>query len=147
MGFTEKTSQYQVCVKFIETISPKNTRNQTDAVDLKSPTEDQTINNNSDILFVEDTDTRKEGRNQHPVILTTTINCQHPWKISRHRLRGKTKIAAVPQRNSTRNCQSALSIAFGNPVPINAICDKDDKEQKPVRFKIDSPPDKPKTKD
>ena len=64
MGFTEKTSQYQVCVKFIETISPKNIRNQTDAVDLKSPTEDQTINNNSDILFVEDTDTRKEGETE-----------------------------------------------------------------------------------
>ena len=64
MGFTEKTSQYQVCVKFIETISPKVIRNQTDAVDLKSPTEDQTINNNSDILFVEDTDTRKEGETE-----------------------------------------------------------------------------------
>ena len=64
MGFTEKISQYQVCVKFIETISPKNHRNQTDAVDLKSPTEDQTINNSSDILIVKDTDTQKEDETE-----------------------------------------------------------------------------------
>ena len=64
MGFTEKTSQYQVCVKFIKTISPKNIRNQTDVVVLKSPTEDQTINNISDILIVKDTDTQKEDETE-----------------------------------------------------------------------------------
>ena len=64
MGFTEKTSQYQFCVKFIETISPKNIRNQTDVVVLESPTEDQTINNSSDILIVKDTDTQKEDESE-----------------------------------------------------------------------------------
>ena len=61
MGFTEKSSQNQVCVIFIEAISPKNISDQTDTVDLTSSREDQTIDNNSDILFVKDTDTQKEG--------------------------------------------------------------------------------------
>ena len=48
-GFTEITPQYQPCVKFIEAISPKNNKNQTDVVDLTSQTEDETIDNNNDI--------------------------------------------------------------------------------------------------
>ena len=49
-------------------------------------------------------------------------------------------ISTVPQR------KSALSAAFGNPVPINTISDKNnDGQQKSFRSEIDSPPDKPKT--
>ena len=49
--------------------------------------------------------------------------------------------APEPLRKSTRNRQSALSHAFGNPVPINAIEDKQNEETKQsIRFKIDSPP-------
>ena len=54
-------------------------------------------------------------------------------------------ITTVPQQKSTRNRQSALSTAFGNHIPINAIIDKDDKGQKSFRFVIDLPPDKLKT--
>ena len=46
-------------------------------------------------------------------------------------------------RKSTRNRQSALSHAFGTPVPINAIENKKNEETKqPIRFQIDSPPDR-----
>ena len=49
--------------------------------------------------------------------------------------------APKPLRKSTRNHHSALSHAFGNPVPINAIEDKKNEETKqPIRFQIDSPP-------
>ena len=52
-------------------------------------------------------------------------------------------ISAEPLRKATRNRQSALSNAFGNPVPINAINNKHDKERKtPLQFEIDSRPDK-----
>ena len=61
MGFTEKTPQYQACVKFIEAISPKNRKNQTNIVDLTSPTEDETIEKNNDISFIKDKDIQKEG--------------------------------------------------------------------------------------
>ena len=48
-----------------------------------------------------------------------------------------------PLRKSTRNRQSALSHAFGNPVPINAIENKMDEEIKqPIKFQIVSPPEK-----
>ena len=51
--------------------------------------------------------------------------------------------ATEPLRKSTRNRQSALSHAFGNPVPTNAIEDKNDEETKqPIKLQIDSPPDK-----
>ena len=51
--------------------------------------------------------------------------------------------ATEPLRKSTRNRQSALSHAFGEPVPINAINNKHDEEnKKPIRFQIDSQPDK-----
>ena len=51
--------------------------------------------------------------------------------------------AAEPVRKSTRNRQSALSRAFGNPVLINTIEEKNDEEKKqPIKFQIDSPPDK-----
>ena len=49
--------------------------------------------------------------------------------------------ATEPLRKSTRNRQSALSHAFGNPVPINAINDKNEEKKKPIKFQIDSPPD------
>ena len=46
-------------------------------------------------------------------------------------------------RESTRNRQSALSHAFGNPVPINAINNKHfEKKKGAIQFQIDSPPDK-----
>ena len=61
MGFTEKTPQYQDCVKFIEAISPKHSARQTEVVDLTSPTEDENVDNNNDILFVKDIDTQKTG--------------------------------------------------------------------------------------
>ena len=49
--------------------------------------------------------------------------------------------APEPLRKSTRNRQSALSHAFGNPVPINAIEDQQNEETKQsIRFQIDSPP-------
>ena len=51
--------------------------------------------------------------------------------------------APEPLRKATRNGKSALSHAFGNPVPINAIEDKKNEETKqPSRFQIDSPPDR-----
>ena len=51
--------------------------------------------------------------------------------------------ATEPLRKSTRNRQSALSDAFGNPVPINAINNKYDEEKKgSIQFQIDSPLDK-----
>ena len=62
IGFTEKTPQYKVCVKFIETISPKSKTSHTDVVDLTSPKEeDDTIDNNNDNLFVKDKDLQQEG--------------------------------------------------------------------------------------
>ena len=62
MGFTEKIPQYKACVKFIEAISPKSKTSHTDVVDLTSPTEDDdTIDNNNDILFVKDKDLQQEG--------------------------------------------------------------------------------------
>ena len=56
--------------------------------------------------------------------------------------------ALEPPRKSTRNCQWALTNAFGNAVPINTINKKDNKNnegQKEFRFEIDSPPEKPKS--
>ena len=51
--------------------------------------------------------------------------------------------ATEPLQKSTRNRQSALFHAFGNPVPISAINDKNDEEKKKqIKFQIDSPPDK-----
>ena len=60
MGFTEKIPQYQACGKFIEVISPKNNKKQTDVVDLTSPTEDETNDKNNDILFVMEKNTPKK---------------------------------------------------------------------------------------
>ena len=60
MGFAEKSPQYQACLKFIEAISPKNITKEIDVVDLTSPTEEKTIDNNNDILFVKDKE-QKEG--------------------------------------------------------------------------------------
>ena len=59
MGFTEKTPQYQACVKFVEAISPKHRAKQTEVVDLTSPTEDENVDNNNHILFVKNIDTQK----------------------------------------------------------------------------------------
>ena len=59
MGFTEKTPQYQACVKFIVAISPKHRAKQTEVVDLTSPTEDENVDNNNDILLVKNIDTQK----------------------------------------------------------------------------------------
>ena len=64
MGFPEKIPQYQACVKFIEAISPKNNKKQTDLVDLTSPTEDETNDKNNDILFVKEKSTPKEDRSR-----------------------------------------------------------------------------------
>ena len=51
MGFTDRTPQYQACLKFIEAISPKHGgAKQTEVVDLTSPTEDENLENNNDIL-------------------------------------------------------------------------------------------------
>ena len=54
MGFAKKSPQYQACVNFIEAINPKNSTKETDVVDLTSPTENVTIDNNNDILLVKD---------------------------------------------------------------------------------------------
>ena len=57
MGFTEKTPEYKACVKFIEAISPQNkTTTHNNIIDLTSPTEDETIDNNMEILFVKTND-------------------------------------------------------------------------------------------
>ena len=61
VGFTEKIPQYQACVKFVEAISPKHSARQTEVVDLTSPTEDENVDNNNDILFLKDIDTQKTG--------------------------------------------------------------------------------------
>ena len=48
-----------------------------------------------------------------------------------------------PLRKTTRNHQSALSHAFTNPVPVNAIINKHDEEKKgPIQFQIDTKQDK-----
>ena len=65
MCFTEKTPQFRACVKLIEAISRKTKASHTDVVDLTSPTEDDdTIDNNNDILFVKDTEMQKEGETE-----------------------------------------------------------------------------------
>ena len=64
MGFTEKTPQYQACVTFIEAISSKHSARQTEVVDLTSPTEDENVDNNNDILFVKNIDTQKTGHTE-----------------------------------------------------------------------------------
>ena len=76
-----------------------------------------------------------------------TINHRSHQRILPRRLRGKTKNEhpAAPLRKSTSNRQSALSTTFGNPVPINAINNKNDEERKTLQFEIDSPPDKQNT--
>ena len=50
MGFTDKTPEYQACVKFSEAISPINKNKNTAVVELTSPTE--SANDNTEILFV-----------------------------------------------------------------------------------------------
>ena len=59
--------------------------------------------------------------------------------------RTPTAIPTASLRKSTRNRQSALSTAFGNPVPINVINNKNNGEKKTLQFEIFSPPDKQST--
>ena len=54
MSFTDKTPQYQACLKFLEAISPKHGNKQTEVVDLTSPTAEDIAENNNDILLVKD---------------------------------------------------------------------------------------------
>ena len=58
MGCTEKTPDYQACVKFLEAISPKHKQKQADVVDLTSPTEDDM--NDKEIPFVKEKDTTEQ---------------------------------------------------------------------------------------
>ena len=60
MVFMDNTPQYQACLKFVEAISPKQSAKQTEVVDLTSPTEDEKVENNNDILFVKNMDTQKK---------------------------------------------------------------------------------------
>ena len=60
MVFTDKTPQYQACLKFIEAISPKHGNDQTEMVDLMSPTEEDNAENNNDILFVKNIDNQQK---------------------------------------------------------------------------------------
>ena len=62
MGFTEKTPEYKACVKITEAISPKNktTRNN-NVIELTSPTEYDTMDNNMEKLFVKTSD-KETGR-------------------------------------------------------------------------------------
>ena len=72
MGLTEKKPQYQACVKFISTFSPKNTKNQTDVVYLTSPTEDKQSTTTTTIFYLERTKTnRKKVRRKRK-----TKNCR-----------------------------------------------------------------------
>ena len=60
MGFTERA-----CVKVTEAISAKSRTSQTDMVDLTSPTEDEdTTNNNNEILFVKNTKLKQEDETE-----------------------------------------------------------------------------------
>ena len=58
-----------------------------------------------------------------------------------------TPPAAEPSRKSTRNRQSALSNAFGNSIPINAIIEPEniEKTKESRRFEIDPPPEQQKS--
>ena len=60
MVFMDNTPQYQACLKFVEAINPKQSAKQTEVVDLTSPTEDEKVENNNDILFVKNMDTQKK---------------------------------------------------------------------------------------
>ena len=59
--------------------------------------------------------------------------------------RKTTPPAAEPSRKSTRIHQSALSNAFGNAIPINAIFKPKNIERESRRFEIDSPPEQEKS--
>ena len=61
MGFKDKTSQYQACIKFTEAISPKHSARQTEVMDLTSPTEYENVENHNDIPFVKNIDIQKTG--------------------------------------------------------------------------------------
>ena len=60
LGVTERTPEYHACVKFLETISPKNKHKQTEIVDLTSPTERTNDMNEKEILFVKKRMQRKK---------------------------------------------------------------------------------------
>ena len=60
MSFTDKTSQYQACLKFFEAISPEHGNKPTEVVDLTSPTEEDIAENNNDILLVKDINKQKK---------------------------------------------------------------------------------------
>ena len=62
MGFTDKTPEYQACLKFLEAISPKNKDknqdNPTEIIDLTSAV-DSPVKDKTEILFVERKDELK----------------------------------------------------------------------------------------
>ena len=61
MGFSDKTPEYQACLKFLEAISPKSTdkkneENWEEIIDLTSPVDSP---DNNEILFLELKKTKK----------------------------------------------------------------------------------------
>ena len=58
MGFAEKTPEYKACVKIIKAISPKNKTTNNNITDLRSPTEDETMDSIMEIPFVKNNDTK-----------------------------------------------------------------------------------------
>ena len=60
MGFTDKTPQYQTCLKFIEASRPKHGTKHTEVVDLTtSPTEEDMADNNNEILLIKENEKKQ----------------------------------------------------------------------------------------
>ena len=60
MGFTDKTPQYQACLKFIEAISPKHGTKHTEVVDLTSPTDEHMADNNNETPLINENEKKQK---------------------------------------------------------------------------------------
>ena len=61
MEFSDKTPQYQACLKFIESISPKQGNKKDEVIDLTSLTDEETTEKNNDILMIEEEKNKKNA--------------------------------------------------------------------------------------
>ena len=61
MGFSDKTPQYQACLKFIEAISPKQGIKKDEVIDLTSLTDEDMTENNNDILLIKEEKNKKNA--------------------------------------------------------------------------------------
>ena len=61
MGFSDKTPQYQACLKFIEAISPKQGNKKDEVIDLTSLTDEVMVDNNNDIPLIKEETNKKNA--------------------------------------------------------------------------------------